>query len=89
MTIQIDVHSIEENLIHMTRMLLMLVYVRHAYPSRGQSLYVATFHADPTELDGCTTPEKKVLPTPPLSPTEWSTGHASVSFPTQPLKQCT
>jgi hypothetical protein len=31
---------------------------------------------------------EKVLPTPPLSPAEWSVGPASVSLLTQPLKQC-
>jgi hypothetical protein len=31
---------------------------------------VATFLADPTELDRCTAPREKMLPTPPLSPTK-------------------
>jgi hypothetical protein len=31
---------------------------------------------------------RKVLPTPPLSPTERPAGPASVSLLTQPLKQC-
>jgi hypothetical protein len=32
---------------------------RSTYAFRGQSPYVATFHADPTELDRFTAPEKK------------------------------
>jgi hypothetical protein len=31
----------------------------HSYTSCGQSPYMANFHTDPTELDRCTTPEKK------------------------------
>jgi hypothetical protein len=57
--IQINIHSTVKNLIHMTHTLLTSVHVRHAYAFCGQSPYVATFHADPTELDGCTTLEKK------------------------------
>jgi hypothetical protein len=34
-----------------------------------------------------TAPEKKMLPTPPLSPAEWPVGPASISLPTQSLKQ--
>jgi hypothetical protein len=44
------------------------------YAFRGQSPYVATFHADPTKLNRFTAPEKKVLQTPPLSPVEWPMG---------------
>jgi hypothetical protein len=57
--IWIDVHPAGENLIYMTCILLALVHICHTYTFRGQSLYVATFHADPTELDRFTTPEKK------------------------------
>jgi hypothetical protein len=56
------------------------------YTSYGWSLYVATFHTDPTELDRFTAPEKKVLPTPPPSPAEWSVGPTSISLLTQSLK---
>jgi hypothetical protein len=42
---------------------------------------VAIFHADSIELDRFTTSEKKVLLTPPLSPTEWPAGLTSVSLP--------
>jgi hypothetical protein len=38
---------------------LRTVPVRQVYASYGQSPYVATFHTNPTELDGWTTPEKK------------------------------
>jgi hypothetical protein len=51
----------------MTCMLPAPVYVRRSYASCGQSLYVATFHADLTELNRFTAPEKKELPT--TSPT--------------------
>jgi hypothetical protein len=51
-------------------MLLALVYVCHTYAFCGQSPYVVTFHADPTELDRFTT-LRNVLSTPPLSPAEW------------------
>jgi hypothetical protein len=47
------------NLIHMTCTLLAPVHVRHTYAFRGQSPYVATFHADPTELNRFTAPKKK------------------------------
>jgi hypothetical protein len=57
--IRIDVHPIGENLINTTRMLPVPVHVHQAYASCRQSPYVATFHADPAELDGCTAPEKK------------------------------
>jgi hypothetical protein len=35
------------------------VHVHQSYASYGQFLYVATFHADPTKLDGSTAREKK------------------------------
>jgi hypothetical protein len=57
--IRIDVHHIWENLIHTTCALLVPVHIRHSYAPYGQSLYVTTFHADPTEFNGCTAPEKK------------------------------
>jgi hypothetical protein len=47
------------NLVHMTRMLLASVHVCHTCAFHGQSLYVVTFHADPTELDRFTAYEKK------------------------------
>jgi hypothetical protein len=47
------------NLIHMTCMLLAPVHVCHTYAFRRQSPYMATFHADPTELDRFTALEKK------------------------------
>jgi hypothetical protein len=56
--IRIVVHLAGETW-YTTRMLLMQVHVHHMYASYGQSLYVATFQADPTELDGCTVPVKK------------------------------
>jgi hypothetical protein len=71
----------------MTRTLSAPVHVRHSYASYGQSPYMATFDADPTELDGYYCSQEKVLPTPPLSPAEWPVGPAPVSLPTQPLKQ--
>jgi hypothetical protein len=43
----------------MTRTLPASVHVCHLYASCGRSLYVATFHADSTELDRFTAPEKK------------------------------
>jgi hypothetical protein len=43
----------------MTRMLLASVHVCHTCAFHGQSLYVVTFHADPTELDRFTAYEKK------------------------------
>jgi hypothetical protein len=69
------------NLIHMTHTLHAPIHIRHSYASCGKSLYVATFHIDPTELDIFTAPEKKMLLTPPLSPAEWPVGPASVSLP--------
>jgi hypothetical protein len=42
----------------MPRMLIAPVQVRHSYAFRGLSLYVVTFHADPTELDRFTAPKK-------------------------------
>jgi hypothetical protein len=48
-----------ENQIRMTRTLLALVHVCHTYAFSRQSPHVATFHADPTELDRFTTPERK------------------------------
>jgi hypothetical protein len=36
------------------------VHVCHTYTSNRQFPYVATFHADPTELDRFTTPKKKM-----------------------------
>jgi hypothetical protein len=74
-------------MIHTICVLPAPVHIYHLYASCEQSPYVITFHTDPTELDRFTTPEKKVLPTPPLSPAEWSVGSVSVSLPTQPLKQ--
>jgi hypothetical protein len=47
------------NLIHMTCTLPMPVYVCHLYALCGQFSYVATFYADPTELDRFTALEKK------------------------------
>jgi hypothetical protein len=47
------------NLIHMIRTLLMPVHVHHTYVFHEKSLYVVTFHANPTELDRFTTLEKK------------------------------
>jgi hypothetical protein len=44
---------------HMIHTLLAPAHVRHSYAFCGQSPYVTTFHANPTELDGCTAPEKK------------------------------
>jgi hypothetical protein len=38
-------------------------------------------------LDGYYCSREKVLPTPPLSPAEWSMGPTSVSLPRQPLKK--
>jgi hypothetical protein len=43
----------------MTHTLLMPVHVCLAYASCWRSLYVATFHTNPTELDRFTTPDKK------------------------------
>jgi hypothetical protein len=43
----------------MIHTLLVPVHICHMYAFCGQSLYVATFHVDPTELNGFTTPEKK------------------------------
>jgi hypothetical protein len=57
--IWIDVHPAGENLINTTRTLSTSIYVRHMYASCGWSPYVATFHADLTELDRFTAPEKK------------------------------
>jgi hypothetical protein len=51
-----------------------------AVPVRGN------FHESSTTLDGYYCSRKKVFPTPPLSPTEWSAGPALVSLPTQPMK---
>jgi hypothetical protein len=42
-----------------TRMLPTPVHVHSAYASCGRSLYVATLHESPTELDRVTAPEKK------------------------------
>jgi hypothetical protein len=39
-------------MIHMAHMLLAAVHVRHTYAFRRQSLYMATFHAKPTDFDG-------------------------------------
>jgi hypothetical protein len=76
--IQIDVHPAGENLTNTTRMLHMPVHVRPSYASYMRSLYGATFCESSIGLDGFTAPEKKVLPTPPLSLVEWSTGPISV-----------
>jgi hypothetical protein len=43
----------------MTHTLLAPVHVRLTYTFHEQSPYVAIFHADPTELDRFTGPEKK------------------------------
>jgi hypothetical protein len=59
--IQIDVHHAGENPTNTTRTIPTPVHVRPAYASCGRSLYVATFHEPPTELDGVTAPEKKGL----------------------------
>jgi hypothetical protein len=47
------------NLINTTRTPHMPVHVCHAYASYERFPYMATFHADPTKLDGWTAPEKK------------------------------
>jgi hypothetical protein len=47
------------NLIHTTCTLLASVHVCHAYAFHGYSPYVATFHADPTELNKFIAPKKK------------------------------
>jgi hypothetical protein len=49
------------NLTQTTRTLPTLVNVRHSYASCGQSPYVATFHANTTELDRFNTLENKEL----------------------------
>jgi hypothetical protein len=71
------------NLIHTTRMLPTPIHVHDSYASCGQSPYVITFNANPTELDGSYCSWEKVLPTPPLSPTEWPTGPTPVSLPSK------
>jgi hypothetical protein len=57
--IRINVHPVGKNLIHMTCTLPMPIHICHAYASCGQFSYVATFHANSTELDECTAPVKK------------------------------
>jgi hypothetical protein len=57
--IRIDVHHTRGNLINTTRTIFTPVHVWHVYASYGRSPYVTTFHADPTELDRFTAPEKK------------------------------
>jgi hypothetical protein len=71
----------------MTCTLLASLQVRHTYAFYGQSTYVVTFHVNSTESDKFTAPEKKMLPTPPLSPVEWPVGPTSVSLSTQSFKQ--
>jgi hypothetical protein len=56
--------SCKRNLIHTTRTLFTPVHVCHSNISCKQSMYMQSiymqiFHADPIELDGCTTPKKK------------------------------
>jgi Cft2 family RNA processing exonuclease len=41
-----------QNLIYMTHTILALVHIRHTYAFHGQSLYMETFHVNPTEFDG-------------------------------------
>jgi hypothetical protein len=67
----------------MTHTLFTPVHVHHSYVSYGQFSYVATFYADPIELDRFTTPEKKMLLISPLSPIECPTGLDSVFLLTQ------
>jgi hypothetical protein len=57
--IWIDVHPAGENLTNTPRTISTPVHVRLTYASCGQSLYMATFHTNPTELDRFTAPEKK------------------------------
>jgi hypothetical protein len=73
MVIQIDVHPAEKNLIHMTHMLLAPVHICHLYASCGQSMYVTTFHADPTELDRFTAPDS-------TSQLSWVARETRISF---------
>jgi hypothetical protein len=47
----------------MTRTFPKPVYVRSAYASCGRSLYMATFHESPIEVNRVTAHEKKRLPT--------------------------
>jgi hypothetical protein len=61
--IRINVHPVGENLIHTTCTLLTPVQICHMYAIHSQSPYVATFHANPTELKGPYCSWEKWLPT--------------------------
>jgi hypothetical protein len=60
--IQIDVHPTGENPTNTSRMLSTPVHVRLAYASCRRSPYMATFHTDPTKLDGFTAPDSTSQP---------------------------
>jgi hypothetical protein len=61
--IRIDVHPAGENLTNTTRMLPTPVHVCPTYASCRWSLYVATFHEAPTDLDRSHCSWEKGLPT--------------------------
>jgi hypothetical protein len=70
------------------------MYASHASPRMPHVhfLQVVPVHGNlshrPNKAGQIHCSREKVLPTPPLSPAEWSAGPTSVSLPTQSLKQC-